>query len=627
MGSSSRKRLTVAMAAMALGGAARDAGAVVKYWNNPDGGVFQAEANWDPTGAPGSSDVARFDLAAAYTVTFTANVVNSRFIIDYDKLVLELQGSTFSLTAKKPTSFQMGLTDGDVARMTMRGGTVVNYDALVAAVAGTSANVTVHSGATWENRGMLVIGNAGTGGMTVTAGGKVTSRSARVGVSAGSVGNVTVSSAASSWKVDTTLSVGGKSLDPRSGRGTLWVRLGATVEAGTLLEIKPAGTLKIDGGTVTAGRLTSLGTVAFNAGTINITSSDLAIGTSGPLGKTVVLPPTRTINVTQNVAIDAGAQLVMQDGRFTASEVLNSGEIRFNSGNLEGEYFVVNRLANAAEGLVRGTGRVAAGEIDNYGEIRASGADQLILTGPARNSGSIVLDSGGTVEFLGLLDNAAPGVVRGSGMLNLHAGMNNAGLMDFNSGFAGVTGDVNNLFGGRVNVTADVVSFQGNFVHNGSQFFVDEFSNVVFSGDVTGAGSFTGRGAIRFEQLYSPGEGPAHVSIQGPATFGPSGVLRIGLGPAKAFDSVSSASTLDLSDINVVLEDGFDPDPGDVYPIVSAGLITYNGSLHVPALSGGLSFEVIQTPQSLTLVVIPEPTGGVLLVSAVASLAMRRRRR
>ncbi len=91
------------------------------------------------------------------------------------------------------------------------------------------------------------------------------------------------------------------------------------------------------------------------------------------------------------------------------------------------------------------------------------------------------------------------------------------------------------------------------------------------------------------------------------------------------FDSTCTDGEITLSgDLQVTLNDGFTPQPGDVFEIISANNL--NGSfdnVQLPAFSGG-AFELIQTSNALSLLVVPSstqvPIPGILLLSSMLAI-------
>jgi T5SS/PEP-CTERM-associated repeat protein/autotransporter-associated beta strand protein len=106
----------------------------------------------------------------------------------------------------------------------------------------------------WTQDGALTVGWLGQGYMEVLTGARVSCVDGLVGRSAGSDGYVLVSDTGSLWTIIGSAAVGGSLTDP-GGYGDLEIDADGGVEVGGTLGLWPAGTLVVDGGTVTAGGL------------------------------------------------------------------------------------------------------------------------------------------------------------------------------------------------------------------------------------------------------------------------------------------------------------------------------------------------------------------------------------
>ena len=54
-----------------------------RFWANPAGGSFHEGTNWDPEGAPGALDIAKFEMGGtSLTITFSQNVTNQILSVD-----------------------------------------------------------------------------------------------------------------------------------------------------------------------------------------------------------------------------------------------------------------------------------------------------------------------------------------------------------------------------------------------------------------------------------------------------------------------------------------------------------------------------------------------------------------
>ncbi|MDC0937268.1 autotransporter-associated beta strand repeat-containing protein, partial [Pirellulales bacterium] len=89
-----------------------------------------------------------------------------------------------------------------------------------------------------------------------------------------------------------------------------------------------AAPLRNNGGTFSVGEMdaASAANLDFDAGTVNLTKIDLSVGTGGIFGSTVIIDPEQTINVTQNVTVEADGRLVVAGG-FSSALLTNSNEL------------------------------------------------------------------------------------------------------------------------------------------------------------------------------------------------------------------------------------------------------------------------------------------------------------
>jgi fibronectin-binding autotransporter adhesin len=233
------------------------------------------------------------------------------------------------------------------------------------ATAGTTAHVTVESGATFTTNALSV---ASAGGATTSATLNVTGSGSVVTVDSMVVGNATTDTAAVNVLSGGMLTVSGP-----SGNGST--------------TLNHTGTITINGGTFNTGGLTNNGgTLTFASGTLGITgTSGLAIGSTGPLGNDVTLSSGKTINVTNATTINGGASLTLNAGS------LNSGSVTLNS---------TSTLGIGLGGTARGS---------QYGVLTATGnfalAGSLVIT-----SNSFTPSAGQTFDVL----DWAPGLVSGT---------------------------------------------------------------------------------------------------------------------------------------------------------------------------------------------------------------------
>ncbi len=132
-------------------------------------------------------------------------------------------------------------------------------------------------------------------------------------------------------------------------------------------------------------------------------------------------------------------------------------------------------------------------------------------------------------------------------------------------------------------------------------------SRTVFFGDVTGAGPFTGSGDVEFNGDLKPGNSPANVTFGGNVDIGATAGLNIELaGTTKGaqYDSLTIAGSASLSGaLDVELINGFVPSAGQSFNILTAagGIDGTFDAINLPALAGGLYFDLAYTPTAINL--------------------------
>ncbi|MGA2496155.1 MAG: PEP-CTERM sorting domain-containing protein [Tepidisphaeraceae bacterium] len=621
------------------------AAAVTKDWTrataSADGTyAYNKATNWNPSGVPGLADVARFNRGAAYTVTFAGASKVNRIIVGNDNLIMDMRGGSYTTTSTAQTSLLMGVKANDVARLQIKNGTLTTSQTILGSTTNSSGSVIVSAGGIWNGLGSLTLGSLGSGNLTVTGGGKVNATWLKLGTVAGAKGTVLVSGTGSSLNIAGNGTVGSNTSasSPTAGIGTFYIYSGATARFDGFLDIRKGGNTLVNGGTLTASAIQNIsgGKLGFTAGVINLQNSDFLVGSLGPLGTSVTLTATQTINVVQNTLLNANAVLIMQNGKLTTSMIENNGEIRFN-----GLPSILQATAIDNSGLIRGLGQTAA-DITNRGELRAVGSDKLTFSGSVTSSGQINLQSNGTMNFTQRLTNS--GALNVAGTLGVPAGVTNSGHMNFTTGVATVGGDLSNTGNGTVAVSGTSAQFQSAVAHNGAGFSVAPTSTVFFSGAVTGAGDFSGGGLLDFlsTSSYSPGGAGEVASLaMSPAAAADSSValvhmantllfqagstLFLDLGPGRTGDQIIDSGNVQLANVQIVIDPAFAPQPGDVYTLLTANNIQYSGPISISGQSP-LPYQITQSATNLVVSFVPEPSvvAGVCLAS---TLILGRRRR
>jgi T5SS/PEP-CTERM-associated repeat protein len=515
---------------------------------------------------------------------------------------------------------------------------------------------------TLANLPNLTIGGNRQGAAIVSGGSSIHTTTASIGSQDGGSGTLLVEGVGSVFSTSGGLGVGGTSL-AAGGIGTLTIGAAGTVTAGGTLQLWNGGTININGGTLSFSNIVpNGGRMNFVAGVVQVSSNFAAnaANLNAILGASRVLGPGRridvpgnTLNLQADLTVDggsvtggvlsigssvitrvglggsmaftggitnpAGARMFVTDGSVSAgSTYTNAGEL-----NLAGSTATVSAASLFNAGLITGTGRINNVVTNNAaGQIRVASGQRLEILGGANanlNDGLIDI-SGGTIEFGRTIVNGTVSPSTGmiaarNATLRFQSGLLNSGALTFTDGVSDVFGDVtnqNNLTTpGRIVVTGGAqANFFDDIVNNGT-IQVSAAGNLqstaVFLGSLSGNG-VGGDGHVFIEGDARPGFSPGLMEFGGDVSFGPLAALEIELAGTvlgTQYDRVTVASTASLGGtLDVSLLGGFRPLGGSLFTILTAANIvgTFDSEA-LPALSGGLSFDVLYAPQSVTLAV------------------------
>ncbi len=237
----------------------------VREWRSPIGGNFTYQGNWIPS-VPNATHDTIFDLAATYDVNFpTAALLTAKTAtVRQGDVGFNLGGSTWSLASVSSTSLVVGDDKPSLASLSVFGGTLQTFSALVGTEAGSQGNLHVSGvGSTVRVTNDMSIGFFGKGTAIVDGGARLVTRTAGVGDQPGSDGSkVTVTGPGSRWDVPFFLQI---------NNGEVNVSSGATLSAGFGIFLFQNGTLSgngtINGDVVNFGALrpgNSPGTLTIN---------------------------------------------------------------------------------------------------------------------------------------------------------------------------------------------------------------------------------------------------------------------------------------------------------------------------------------------------------------------------
>jgi autotransporter-associated beta strand protein len=297
---------------------------------------------------------------------------------------------------------------------------------------------------------------------------------------------------------------------------------------------------------------------------------------------------------------NAGGTLRVVGGTMNVTSAFaNSGEIFLGGGlaTLGGAGAITNT------GLIRGEGKISKAINNNAGgQLRADPGKSLTFTGSGNtNSGQINL-YGGLLEFTQNLTNNAGGFISGNGTLIVGNGLSNNGTMNF-SGSANVAGDAINAVGAKIISSGGGPTTFFDDVANQGEIRTSAGSFTVFFGSVSGTGSYAGPGTVNFEGDLKPGNSPADVQFAGDVVLGTDATLQIEIGgitPGTQYDRLTIAGSASLDGaLDVSLINGFTPNGGQQFTILTAGNIVNNGL--VLGGSGASSFSLLVNSTSVIL--------------------------
>ena len=377
-------------------------------WIDPLGGTFSTASNWENSILPVAADRAIFNVAAAYIVSFNSNPTNSRLRISRDTVTFNLLTRNYTLTSASPISLSIGgsALQSHTGHLTVQGGTLTTNGTEIGGGSAMfpnlgSGRLTVSTGATWNDSGVVAVGAFTTGTLEVQSGGDAQSLFAQIG--AGRTGTATVSGAGSTWTVTNSLDVGAAST------GTFNIMNGALVTvsddtfigAGTgingTVNISGAQARLVVGPVFTVGEFGN-GSLAISAGgsVSSPAGSDNRIGNQSSSSGTVTLtggswPNLGSLTVgnfgSATMQINATSTVLVGGDTFIAKTGLSTATISL-AGN------AAQLFENGAGGIYVGGGTSAAGGIGSLN----IGPGAKVTASPLKiwNTGNLTL-SGGTL--------------------------------------------------------------------------------------------------------------------------------------------------------------------------------------------------------------------------------------
>jgi T5SS/PEP-CTERM-associated repeat protein len=464
------------------------------------------------------------------------------------------------------------------------------------------------AGSQWNNTGLVYVGYGGAGTLSIQSSGQVSNTSGILGSLNGSSGHATVTGAGSQWNNSGNLTIG------NLGTGTLNLVNNGLVSVGGTTSIGDLGTINLNG-----GRL-EFGTMSLNHfAAINKNSGSLA-GALNHSGYT---------NVSSLSGLNPVSGVDMTEVNLT------------NSGTIFGNATLGVSIINAANGELEASAGERlrfAGNLNNAGELNAFGG-QLRFDGSGINSNEIN-NFNGVFRVGQEMVNQSSGFIGGRGQFIANGGWENHGAMVFSSGTSDVLGHVENFSGALIVTTGGgTTTFHNNVLHNGAEIRTAANSGTVILGDWTGAGAFTGTGTVYLEGGVHPGNSPDIVSFGGNLVLGLNSATFIELGGLLdgQYDRFQIAGDLSVNgSLNVSLIDGFELGFNQVFSVMQAGgtstgMFAGLGEGALVGNFGGMDLFITYNPgggNGVSLfTAIPEPSSAMLVGLTLLGLSFRVRRR
>ncbi|MBX3416979.1 MAG: PEP-CTERM sorting domain-containing protein [Pirellulaceae bacterium] len=383
------------------------------------------------------------------------------------------------------------------------GGVFSNSDASVGTFSSGNGTATVSgAGSQWNSSGLLTIGSSGTGTLNVQSAGVVTSTNGFVGRNSGSTGTATITGAGSQWNNSGSLTVG------NSGTGTLNVQSAGVVTSTNGFVGFNAGST----GTATITGANSRWSVGNNlhvgwditsaSGILNVNSNGRVHVGNSTSGSGMGIYIGHTTNTSTSGNLRVGANSTVTNGGWAT---VGQGNGTFGSATVSGANAVWNNSGNVWIGeLGTGTLTVSSGGVfSNFNGIvgstsSANGTATVSGAGSEwNNSGSLTVGGSGTgtlnVQSAGVV-TSTNGVVGLSGGSTGTATIAGAGSQWNNSGSLTLgnsgTGTLSIQLGGQVSNTSGFLGFQNG--SDGTATVTGAGSQWNNSGNLTVGGSGTG---------------------------------------------------------------------------------------------------------------------------------------
>lgn len=363
------------------------------------------------------------------------------------------------------------------------------------------------------------------------------------------------------------------------GEGRLWIKEAGTltVESGELVQTGELSNFDESDGSLSGGTFRLLGDGKFKFDNDGIRKNNATIIISGPTA--------------------AFQNLAGVDSLFTLEE--NNGSMIIGGIDSEGDGGNANvggNLGNSGTMNVGNSGTLnVAGNIGNSGTMSVYGADGF--------------DGSGTANVGGNIGNSGTLNVGNSGTLNVAGSIGNSGTMVVDRG--------GNANAGSYTQTGGLLNLNG---------YMDAGTFEIVDGEVSGNG--TAEGNVGNSGTLNPGNSAGTFTIIGDYGQDVDGILGIQIGglATSEFDRVIVTGHGTLSgDLNVSLIDGFVPQIGDTFVIMTfgEGRTGEFTNVHFPSAN----WRVIYGSNHVTLEAVPEPGSLIAIAAGLVAFVIRRRRK
>ena len=315
---------------------------------------------------------------------------------------------------------------------------------------------------------------------------------------------------------------------------------------------------------------------------------------------------TATLDLNSGTLNVTGQTTIEQRGTLTGSGIINLLGPISNAGEIElgnqGLQIAGGTLTNT--GLIRGGGKIDNALVNSAGgEIHVGPGQRLHLTGNGAQTNAGRLDVVGNatqaarIVFDGTLTNAVTtgNITASYATMRFNDGLTNQGNMGISVGTSHIYGNIDNQLGAIISIQGNsTVTFWDDLTNNGT-VQVTSGSTVAHFGTLAGEGSFTGGGTNFIEGGLSPGSSPGTMSFDGDLVLGSASTTLMELSGTSSseYDRLLVSGDMTLGgNLEVKLIDGFTPEVGDTFSLLSSLTTGVFDTLNLPVLSSSLVWDL-----------------------------------